>query len=444
MKNVLYLQSKCQTKCITKLNLVKMKKNLVFGISMLFVGMVFVSCSSNEVYDETKAGEILYLQKKTAYNNAFVQNFGTIAKNHSWGFGEDAALTRGAATENYNNYELPDEYKIKGGPHSFVHTFNPATTTVDMITYENYFLQHYYKQTNNGNGNSHGNQADTHHNLSQLQAYNFNTGQWENVVNFVGGQNTHHMTDSDNKKMTKGVTLMVNMGTPTAGQPMFRWVSDDGYICENYIIKKINGEYYLGLGYNNENKTDYDAWIIKIIKAEGVPDYKERGRIMCEDLGSIGDFDFNDVVFDATIYNDGSINIVIWAAGGTLPISVAEVPVTLGEMTNTGVNENDEPQIINISAIKAAQKGWKTLKSIPVEVTSKGHTYELTAEYGEAPGKICTYIGLPWADEYIDIKDAYPTFTTWVREDHPENWFETHLDEIRTQILTDLILSNND
>lgn len=419
-----------------------MKRNLLFGISMLFVGMVFVSCSSNEVYDETKAGEILYLQKKAAYNNAFVQNFGTIAKNHSWGFGETAALTRAVATENYGNYELPEEIQNSVGK-DFAYTFNPAETTVDMITYDNYFLQHVYKQTGNGKGNTHGNESDTHHKLDQLQAYNFNTGEWENVTNFEGGQNTKHMTDSNNKKMTKGVTLMVNMGTPTAGQPMFRWVDKDGYTCDNYIIKEINGEYYLGLGYNNENITDYDAWIIKIIKAVVVPDYKERGRIMCEDLGEIGDFDFNDVVFDATIYKDGSINIVIRAAGGRLPISVAEVPVALGEMTNTGVNETEELQVINISAAVAAQKGWTTLKKIPVEVTSEGHSYELTAEFGEAPGKICTYIGLPWADEYVDIKRAYPTFKTWVEEEKPETWFEQHLDEIQTQILTDLILSNN-
>ena len=112
-------------------------------------------------------------------------------------------------------------------------------------------------------------------------------------------------------------------------------------------------------------------------------------------------------------------------------------------MTNTGVNENDELQVINISAAVAAQKGWTTLKKIPVEVTSEGHSYELTAEFGEAPGKICTYIGLPWTDEYVDIKDAYPTFTTWVSKNHPEKWFETHLEDIQTQILTDLILSNN-
>lgn len=411
-------------------------------MSVLTFGLTIVSCTSKDLYDEEtvvnnqQQKEVQSLRAK--YNTAFVQRFGAISPNHHWGFGESSS-TRAAATEHYGNYELPAVYQDKGGPHAFVYTFNPATETVSMVNYSDYFLQHYYKQTNNGNGNSHGNEADTHHELNKLQAYNFNTGDWEDVTNFTGGQNTHHMTDTQGKKMTKGVTLMTNMGTPVANQPMFRWIGTDGYVCDNYIIKVINGEYYLGMGYDNENTDDYDAWIIKIVKAEGRPPYSDRGRIMCEDLGNIGDFDFNDVVFDATIMNDGSINIEILAAGGILDISVAGVPVTLGKMTNTGVNDAGT-QKFTISAATAATNGWTTLKSIPVVVTGKdGVQYELTADFGEAPGKFCTYIGLPWADEYVDIKDAYNGFETWVRDEQPIEWWQSHMSEI----LTDLDLSNN-
>ncbi len=408
-----------------------------FAVLAMAGAMVLSSCNKTEdyVYNPEKAHEGLVNE----YKAAFVAQFGAISPNHHWGF-EDVASTRAAATEHYGNYELPAVYQDKGGPHSFVHTFNPATQTVSKVDYSDYFLQHYYKQTNNGNGNSHGNQADTHHELDKLQAYNFNTGEWEYVTKFEGGQNTHHMTDVQGNKMTKGVTLMTNMGTPVANQPMFRWIGTDGYVCDNYIIKKINGEYYLGMGYNNDNKTDYDAWIIKIVKAEGRPNYKDRGRIMCEDLGEIGDFDFNDVVFDATIMNDGSINIEILASGGTLPISVAGVPVTLGTITNTGERVNNNTQKFTISAATAATNGWTTLKSIPVEVTGKdGDKYMLTADWGEAPGKFCTFIGLPWADEYVNINDAYNGFRSWVRTEQPETWWHSHMSEI----LTDLDLSNN-
>ena len=172
----------------------------------------------------------------------------------------------------------------------------------------------------------------------------------------------------------------------------------------------------------------------------GVPEYKVRGRIMCEDLGNIGDFDFNDVVFDATIMNDGSINIIIHASGGTLPITVADRPVTLGTMMNTGVNWTDGTQSFTIPAAKAIQKGWTTLLSIPVIATGKdGIEDELQAREGQAPGKICTYIGLPWADEYLDINLAYNGFSTWVRDEQPMEWWQSHMNED----YTDLDLSNN-
>lgn len=408
-----------------------------FAILAMAGATVLSSCNKGEeyIYNPEKIHEGLVSE----YKAAFVAKFGAISPNHHWGF-ENVASTRAAATNNYSKYELPDTYQDRGGKHSFVHTFNPATKTVSMVNYSDYFLQHYYKQTGNGNGNTGGNGSDTHHELNQLQAYNFQTQAWEDVINFTGGQNNHHMTDPDGKKMTKGVTLMTNMGTPVANQPMFRWIGTDGYVCDNYIIKEINGEYYLGMGYNNDNKADYDAWIIKIVKAEGRPNYKDRGRIMCEDLGEIGDFDFNDVVFDATIMNDGSINIEILAAGGILDISVAGVPVTLGKMTNTGENVNPNTQKFTISAATAATNGWTTLKSIPVEVTGKdGEKYQLTADWGEAPGKFCTYIGLPWADEYVNINDAYNGFSSWVRSEKPEQWWNSHM----SIVLTDLDLSNN-
>lgn len=406
-----------------------------FAVLAMAGAMVLSSCNKTEdyVYNPEKAHEGLVNE----YKAAFVAQFGAISPNHHWGF-EDGASTRAAATENYKNYKFPKVIKNSEGK-NFASTFNPATKKVDLITYDEYFLQHVYKQTGNGTG-SHGNESDTHHMLDQLQAYNFNTGQWENVTNFTNGMNVHHMTDSENYQTTKGVTLMTNMGTPVAGQPMFRWIGTDNYVCDNYVIKEINGEYYLGMGYNNDNKLDYDAWIIKIVKAVGIPPYKERGRIMCEDLGEIGDFDFNDVVFDAEIMNDGSINIEILASGGTLPISVAGVPVTLGTMTNTGERVNNNTQKFTISAATAATNGWTTLKKIPVEVTGKdGDKYMLTADWGEAPGKFCTFIGLPWADEYVNINDAYNGFRSWVRTEQPETWWQSHMSEI----LTDLDLSNN-
>lgn len=431
-----------------------MKKYFISGVLAIAISAVFTGCSkSTDLYDEGAQQQAENAKKQAqvtelfaTYQTEFVKTFGAIKPGHKWGF--ENRSTRAAATENYGNYELPNVIGNNVGK-NFDKTFNKASGSLQSVPYGEYFVQHVFKQTGFGEGGS-GSMSE-HQQMAQLQAFNYNTGDWEDVTNFVGGKCVHHMTDDAGTKMTKGVTLMVNMGTPTSNQPQFRWIAKHNatvggdYVCTNYVIKKINGEYYLGLGYVNKGDTQgndakYDAWIIKLVKAEGRPPFAERGRIMCEDLGNIGDFDFNDVVFDATIMNDGSINIEILAAGGTLPITVAGRPVTLGTMMNTGENWTDETQSFTISAAEAAENGWTTLLSIPVKVTGKdGIEYELQARDGQAPGKFCTYIGLPWADEYVNINLAYAGFSTWVANEKPQTWWENKENEI----YTDLDLTNN-
>jgi hypothetical protein len=431
-----------------------MKKYLTSATMAIAMCAGVASCSQGgDLYDANAVEQNKQAQKelqqlqqienlKKAYSDAFTKEFGTIAPNHDWGFGSTAAKTRGVWNEDFSSYELPAIIKNNVGK-NFDKTFNSskATTVTELpqfIKDGTYILQHVFKQTSNGSGNGTGTN-DSHHQEAQLQAYDFVAGAWIDVTNFVGGQNVHHIVDHNGKKMTKGCTMLANMGTPTEGQPLFQWVAkqnsnspDD--VCSNYIIKEYKGEYYLGMGYNNTNKKQYDAWIIKIVPATAINPNETRGRIFCEDLGNTGDIDFNDIVFDATIKSNGNIEVKVLAAGGTLPVWIGGVKVNLGEMTNTGVNNNKPVQEFTIPA----SKGYKTLNQIPVEVQNGDLKYELTAEYGEAPGKICTYINVPWADEYVKISKAYVEFKTWVNGAAPVDWFLN-----RDEELTDLDLTNN-
>jgi len=418
-----------------------MKKLKIAGILMLTISLGFTGCSkNNDLYDATAVEQNKkeqQAQKTTQdYSKAFVRLFGKIDPKHDWGFDNASAKTRAAYADNFSNIRMPAVIKNSDGK-DFNETFNPAATTAaipEALNDGTYILQHVYKSTTKGKKDGTG-YASKHQQMAQLQAYNFKEKKWEDVTNFEGGQNEHHITDNNNKQMTKGCTMMTDMGTPTGSQRIFRWIDKkDGTTCDNYVIKKIGGAYYLGLGYSNNNTTDYDAWIIKIVEAEVIQAYQQRGRIFCEDLGSIGDFDFNDVVFDATINDNGSIDVEILAAGGTLDVSVGGVKVALGQMTNTGVN-SASTQKFTIPA----SKGYTSLKSIPVMVTNEGRTYELTAEYGEAPGKICTYINVPWADEYISISAAYANFSSWVNNATESDWFNNVVEKF-----TDLNLSNNE
>ena len=143
------------------------------------------------------------------------------------------------------------------------------------------------------------------------------------------------------------------------------------------------------------------------------------GRVFCEDLGSSFDFDFNDIVFDAFIYKSGKIEIQVKARGGMLPVSVAGVPITMKQMSNTGV-DTDNFQKISVTAEEAQAKGWRKIVDIPIVVQTSHAgeviTYELTAKVGHVPQKICTHIGVHWPKEYTRIDKGYPNFRNYVAE----------------------------
>ena len=438
-----------------------MKKSLLSMAAVISFGIVIVSCSSKDVFDEGNAADLKQQQRVAEYQQAFEQAFGKIAVGNDWGFG-NASATRAAAVEGFDQYNIPDYQKPindKKGIEDFVKAFNTADVVTDF-DFSDYFLQHVIKQTNKGNAGW--GTKDQHHQMAQLQAFNYNTGEWEDVTNFTGGQNTQKMIQNNNQ--TKGTTLMVNMGTPDS-RPQFRWIAKknsdvgEGYECENYVIKKVGNQYFLGLSYVNKpaettetsaRKKDkptppgggpgagnesqpydnYDAWIIRLVKAVGNPGYKEYGRVMCEDLGSTesSDLDFNDVVFDAYILNDGSINITIMAAGGTLrPVTVAGVEVTLPQMCNTEYNDIvADPQEFTISAADAAKNGWTTIASIPVMVPgADGQPHALEAKSdGSAPAKVCTAVGVPWAKEQVKLSLAYNNWTQYVNTTNPKIWYD--------------------
>lgn len=416
-----------------------MTKKIVLGMTMLLSSMAFVGCvsdvsDSNYTHDKLNAD----------YTQKFEQTFGKIAVGNDWGFGTAASM-RASATTGFDQYDVSGLHKPINGKKkvdAFIDDFNKAKV-VTNVDFSDYFLQHVIKQTNKGNKGW--GTKDQHHQMAQLQAYNYNTDKWEDVENFVGGKSEKQFINGNNE--THGTTLMVNMGTPnTSVSPQFRWIAKknaevgEGYECSNYVIKEIDGQYYLGMSYVNkpanastnasEAYNNYDAWIIRLVKAVGNPGYKAYGRIMCEDLGSTqaSDLDFNDIVFDAYILNDGSINISILAAGGQLrPITVAGVEVQLQKMSNTDYNGiTDDVQEFTISANVAAQNGWTSLDKIPVVVTNAdGSTIALEAKSdGSAPSKICTYVGVRWAKEKTKLSDAYPNWTTYVTTTNPDIWYE--------------------
>ena len=175
----------------------------------------------------------------------------------------------------------------------------------------------------------------------------------------------------------------------------------------------------------------------------------EQGRVFCEDLGQISsnDLDFNDVVFDAYIYEvkyltettyaNGTVTtdvtstqydyeITLWAAGGTLALQVAEKDVknafggkAVSTIINTAGAYNEAYGNQWAECKPATLKGTSYerigIGDLPIVIQYSNHTVlKLDANLGQAPHKICVPIGTKWPKERQKIAEAYSDFNKYV------------------------------
>ena len=153
-------------------------------------------------------------------------------------------------------------------------------------------------------------------------------------------------------------------------------------------------------------------------------------------MGSIGDFDFNDVVLRVSAPAiDGTGEIQLCAAGGTMPTTVylgsqalgkdgkTEVHALFGVSTKTMVNTENRNQKPYVT-IGTYSGGNPALLELFVQVDDKGRSYTIsptTYNSGETPLSI-TVSGSTktgqwiWPYERQRIDRAYPDFSKWVAD----------------------------
>lgn len=153
--------------------------------------------------------------------------------------------------------------------------------------------------------------------------------------------------------------------------------------------------------------------------------------IACEDLGAVGDFDFNDVVFKvAYVAGWGEATITPLAAGGTLAAHVKLGDETVGEIhsllgceeTTKMLNTTSrgtagtpiEVEVSNEFSMSALNMGGF---SIEVETANgKASTVIAAPDKGAAPQMICVPGTWAWPTERTSILDAYKYFGDWVND----------------------------
>lgn len=237
-----------------------------------------------------------------------------------------------------------------------------------------------------------------------------------------------------------------------------------GLCC--YGEKYDNGEQKLN--YDMKEKQYADDWILKVVPGNGSTSTITKETklltkktvlvhkwVFCEDLGSSSsnkDYDYNDLVFDAKIIDECKVlrdadgneiaypddpghtyyaELTPLAAGGELMIKFDKISSNIHGMFTPATADNvlintcrygvdyvtphveglaGSTQKYDITSIDEA-----AISNIEVIVHTQNSVYDLSAEVGEAPHKICVPVGTRWAYERTDIKDAYTGFETYVQ-----------------------------
>lgn len=155
-------------------------------------------------------------------------------------------------------------------------------------------------------------------------------------------------------------------------------------------------------------------------------------RVICEDLGTADDSDFNDVAFDIR-YADGGAYFRIVSVGGILPLKVDghEVHEIFG---NQAKADGTYDILGEVTSKEFFVSGATGPADIEVEVTyidrsgtataAPASTFVLTANQGQVPQKICVEPRFKLCHERqaIGSQDAYPLFPDYVA--NPEvKWY---------------------
>lgn len=268
-------------------------------------------------------------------------------------------------------------------------------------------------------------------------------------------------------------------------------------LLDDFALPRVNSAGKTWIKVGNCADGYYSDWIVSFLPAGGPaqPSYRypyesidewtqiERGRVFCEDLGRATreDLDYNDVVFDAIIFQNHTkytkwretyvngvktktevwegpteatkyyANVEILAAGGTIPITVADYQVhdqfspKAGITTMVNTRDNNSTAFGSFETRNSAQIGteWKSFEAkLPngstqtynlklfeiakpadnqfiktIKIVSNfdnAQVRELAGEKGGAPQKFMVPVGTKWTSERKNISLAYPGFDAWV------------------------------
>lgn len=414
-------------------------KKIFSLMAIAAVGVTFTACH-NSLDDERAAiQENEIAAKKTAFQEAFTKTFGEISGNQDWGFGEDLkypTIDMSTSSPLFTDENSAARALTRGSQVPVKYTdWNQLQTMTDATAY--YFIRIdnsiVEREKNNANGNPGawtGMPANQYWPITPQYDANSNEGKVNMAKIYELTRNTFIFNEL-------GVDNEVLSQVPSF-EKVISWIGQ-GDAGKNYEeIKNVCKNFKDVIWYVAKWQDSGD----KVIHVDGILTDVSR-TIICEDLGSIGDFDYNDAVFDVTIYSNQTGNhakITLKAAGGTLKLTVGNHEIHEELLKDGKTYENGSYPMINTGAGVTAAPAVFTydfpdnvksnfINNIPVVVTYKdGSTKTLEATKGQAPEKIAVLNGFVWPSEKQNIKSKYSNFKKYVEDTTGEwnapKWYE--------------------
>lgn len=450
-------------------------KNL---LSTIAVAGLLVACNdydpglSDTVMDNTDEE----LATLTAYTRNFVNRYGSISKEQTWGFGELAELKTRSSSPNANQwaewgYIIPaaiSDAERKAVVKAF-RTHLESNTTPD---YADFFLQKVYEGGKDYKSIGKLSTGETISDKTYLYAdgYGSRTSSADKIQQIYC---VHPQGYDDYVETFRGGEYNNSMLMLQSGSSAFKYRNTlhGGQLYDYHIILNImwneGGEFksgtYVGFDFGaygqNPNEQlardyKYDDYIVKIIPAVKNADsgsgdtaepenpvapspnqrVTETKRVMCEDLGNTYDFDFNDLVFDVYytyeetdgVKSNITANITVQAAGGTLPIYIGKVDAA-HEAHYLLKKYNSTSIALNVGDVKTPPQTFKLEGCTSVDPNDIDIYVNMTLAQNQttllpksksdnsmAPQKICVPIETKWLKESQQIEWGYPLFAEWV------------------------------
>lgn len=211
-------------------------------------------------------------------------------------------------------------------------------------------------------------------------------------------------------------------------------------------VKEVNGRYLVGLEDWKEESDCNDIVFYIDPRPVIVPTKPAESKVTLafEDLGAVGDYDFNDVVIEVSKFSEDNhyLKVDLVAAGGTLPFQLKFNGQTLfdkkadkiGDYANTRVYNTDSiiktayvamPSGFTLSQstctsmfkLYVAQKGSDTMLENALLVSTN-------TESGKAPQVLVIPEKWNFPMENQNISDKYPKFTDYVHDNTVVGWYK--------------------